>query len=481
MKVALILPEWKIVNPYPPLGLAYIGAVLEKEGHTVKIFDFTLERDKSFENKTEDIIRFSPDIVGVSAMTHSYTNALKVAQYLKDKTGASIVFGGPHPTIMPDDVMKNNFVDFVIIGEGEESFLKICQNFYSKEFSGIDGLCYKEDGNNGNNKKIIIQPKNNFVNDLDNIPFPARHLLKLDKYILTDDYGNQMVTIISSRGCPYGCTYCYKGLFGKMYRQRSSQNIVEEIKYCVEKFGYTSFYFIDDLFTLNAKRVEELTNAIKKEGLNIRWQCLARVNNATPEMFKQMKDAGCYKVHFGIESGNQNILNRVKKGITLDQVRNTVRYCKEAGIKTKGYFMIGMPGDTVDTMQNTLNFAKELELNDAMFSITTPFPGTQLWETIDKSKIGSLSDAFYFVDSSSGDADFHIFYNLSYATNDDIIKTMKKAQKISDRIMTKTICEGMFGKRLGYLAWQMSKIPFIKKYGKIILYIERNNLKVDDI
>ncbi len=461
MKVALILPEWKIENSYPPLGLAYIAAVLEKDGHDVKIFDLTLDHDRSLENKMDDIIKFSPDIIGISAMTHSYSNATKIALYLKTMTGASIVFGGPHPTIMPEDVLKNEFVDFVIIGEGEETFSKICQNFQRKDFKGIDGLCYKDNGKN------VIQYKNNFIQDLDKIPFPARNLLELDQYKLIDDRGNQMITIMSSRGCPYGCTYCYKGLFGKMYRQRSPKNIIDEIKYCIEKFGKRSFYFIDDLFTLNTKRVTELTRAIKDERLNIRWQCLARVNNATPEMFAQMRSAGCYEVHFGIESGNQNILNRVKKGITLQQVIDAVKYCKDAGIKTKGYFMIGMPGDTIYSINDTLNFAKELDLDDVMFSITTPFPGTELWDKIDKNKIGPLSDAFYFV--GDDDKDFHIFYNLSDVANGDIIAMMKRTQKISDEIRTKTICKGMFGKKMGYLAWQASKIPVFRKAGKILI------------
>jgi anaerobic magnesium-protoporphyrin IX monomethyl ester cyclase len=467
MKIALILPEWNIENSYPPLGLAYIGAVLERERHVVKIFDLTLGKDRSIENKMEDVIRFAPDIIGISVMTHSYSSAIKTALYLKNTTGAYIVFGGPHPTIMPEDVLKNAFIDFVIIGEGEDTFLKICQNLQTKKFSGIGGLCYKENG------KLVIQPKDNFIENLDSIPFPARHLLKIDDYKLVDDRGHPMVTIMSSRGCPYGCIYCYKGLFGRTYRQRSPEDIVGEIKSCI-KLGYKSFYFIDDLFTLNAERVDSLTKAIKEEKLDIRWQCLARVNNATLEMFKKMKDAGCYKVHFGIESGNQNILNRVKKGITLAQVRNAVKCCKEADIKTKGYFMIGMPGDTEETIQDTLRFAKELELNDTMFSITTPFPGTELWDKIDKSKIGPLSDACYFIDNSDKDSDFHIFYNLSDVKNEDIIRTMKEAQKISENIRMMTSCRESFGRELGYFAWQISRISILGKCGKTIMRLKRS-------
>ena len=460
MRIALISPMWKVENSYPPLGLAYIGAVLEIDGHTVKIFDLTLEPKRPLESKMEEIVKFSPEIVGISAMSHSYDNAIKIAEELKNKTEAKIVLGGPHPTIMPENVLQNEFVDFVIMGEGEDTFLKMCQNLSTGKFHGIDGLCYKENG------RIVIQPKNYFIADLDSIPFPARHLLRMSDYTLIDDYGEKMATIVSSRGCPYRCTYCYKGLFGVSYRQRSFQNVINEIKFCMKEFGYKSFYFVDDLFTMNAQRIKGLTDTIKEERLNIRWQCLARVNNATPEMFKQMKEAGCYKIHFGIESGNQNIINKVQKAITLDQVRNAVKYCKAAGIRTKGYFMLGLPGDTVDTMQNTIDFAEELQLGDAMFSITTPFPGTELWNSIDKSKIVSLSDAFY---RSLNSDDINIFYNVSDASNTDIMMMAKESCKITDAIGAKLFCERKFGKTIGLFAWKMSKIPTIKKVGKTLM------------
>lgn len=460
MRIALVSPMWKVENSYPPLGLAYIGAVLEKNGHTVKIFDLTLNSKIPLENKMKEIVEFFPNVVGISAMSHSYDNAIRIAEYIKIKTGAKIVLGGPHPTIMPDSTLENKSVDFVIMGEGEETFLEMCKNLSTGTFHGIDGLCYKENG------KIVIQSKNNFVSDLDSIPFPARHLMKMADYTLIDDYGDKMTTIVSSRGCPYRCTYCYKGLFGVSYRQRSPQNIMDEIKHCMKNFGYKSFYFVDDLFTMNAKRVDVLTHTIKSEKLNIRWQCLARVNNATPEMFKQMKDAGCYKVHFGIESGDQEIINKVQKGITLDQVRNAVKCCKDAGIRTKGYFMLGLPGDTIDTMQHTLDFAAELQLDDSMFSITTPFPGTELWNSIDKSKIASLSDAFYH---SCNTDDVNIFYNVSNSSNEDILKMVRESHKITDATGAKIFCERKFGKTAGNLVWQMSKIPTIKKVGKMLI------------
>lgn len=461
MKIALVTPMWNTENPYPPLGLAYIGAVLEKHGYTVQIFDLTLKHNKPFENKIEDIVNFSPDIVGISAMSHNYDSALTIAKDIKNKTGAYIVFGGPHPTILPKDVLTNEFVDFVITGEGEDTFLKLCQYFDTRLYN-IDGLCYKDNGN------IIINPKNNYIQNLDELPLPARHLLHLDNYQLVDDYGEKMATIISSRGCPYRCTYCYKGLFGTTYRFRSPDNIINEIKQCIKDYNYKSFYFIDDLFTLNLERVKELTDSIVKENLDIRWQCLARVNNATSQMFEMMKEAGCYKVHFGIESGNQNILNKAKKGITLDQVKNAVKYCKNAGIKTKGYFMLALPGDTLETMQNTLNFAEQLQLDEMMFSIATPFPGTELWNNIDKTKIKSLSDAFYY---SCNSDNINIFYNLSDASDEDIIETAKKAYRMTDAINIRTFCQRTFGKKMGLIAWQISKVPIFRKIGGSLINV----------
>lgn len=460
MKIALVTPNWK-ENPYPPLGLAYIGAVLEKGNDKVKIFDLTLDPEKPLEHKIEDILRFSPDVVGISAMSHNYGNALFIASILK-KMDCKIVFGGPHPTIMPEEILKKEFIDFVVIGEGEETFSRLCHEIDgSNNYKDIDGLCYKENGD------INIQPRKNYIIDLDKIPFPARHLLDLDKYKLMDDFGNKMVTILSSRGCPYRCTYCFKGLFGIKYRQRSSNNIVEEIRYCVNEYGYKSFYFIDDLFTLDIKRVKDISDKIKE--LDITWQCLARVNNATYEMFRQMKKSGCYKVHFGIESGNQRILDGIKKGIVLDQIKNAVSNCKKAEIRTKGYFMLGMPGDTIQTMNDTIYLASHLELDDAMFSITTPFPGTELWQSIDKNKIKSFSDAFYF---SSDNDKINIFYNMSNVSDQEVINMMKKAKKISESKITKTYCERTLGKKTGFLAWQFTKIPGVKKAGRLCLGIK---------
>lgn len=476
MRVALITPTWKTENPYPPLGLAYIGAVLEKHGHDVKIMDLTLYPN-NVDKKIQDIVDFSPDIVGVSCMSHNYGNALTIAKDIRNKTCAFIIFGGPHATIMPEDVLNNYFIDFVIIGEGENTFLKLCEKLQEKiknfDIDGlkniledVDGLGYKERliGDN----KVNINPRTCYIKNLDDIPMPARHLLDLNKYSLKDDFGNKMITIVSSRGCPYRCTYCYKGLFGTTYRQRSPENIMDEIKYCVSHYGYKSFYFIDDLFTMNMGRIEKLTDAIIKENLNIKWQCLARVNNATLEMFQLMKKAGCYKVHFGIESGNQDIINRAKKGITLDQVRNAVRYCKQAGIKAKGYFMLGMSGDTVRTMQDTIDFADELSLDEMMFSITTPFPGTELWNIIDKEKIKSLSNAFYY---SLDSDDISIFYNVSEASDEEILSMVIKSQKIVDSTRTRNYCNKKFGKGVGTLAWQLSKVDIIKRIGKNIMRI----------
>ena len=455
MKIAFVLPMWKIENPYPPLGLGYLAAVLEKAEHVVRIYDLSLDSLKAFSKTIQEIINFSPEVVGLSVMSHTYESALKIARVIKEKSEATVVFGGPHPSVMPKEVAGEDGVDIVVMGEAEETIREICGKRINLEM--IDGICYSQE------KKIFLNPKKNYIQDLDKLPFPGRHLLKLSRYSLRDESGNRMATIMTSRGCPYSCTYCYKGIFGRKFRERSTKSIVAEIQECMKKYNYRSFYFIDDLFTLNPRRVGEICSEIMRKKLNIRWQCLARVKDLTYEMLINMKKAGCSQVNLGIESGNQGILNKIKKGTTIQQAKTAVRCCKKVGIKTKGYFMFGLPGDTRETMEDTLNLARELELNDMMFSIATPFPGTELWQSINQNNV-DLSKAFYYTDSKN----LNILYNLSDATDYEIIAMHKKAQKLTNRVR-KEIHQERFGKYLGIMAWQSSRVGFLKIIGKKIL------------
>ncbi|MFC2162169.1 B12-binding domain-containing radical SAM protein [Candidatus Altiarchaeota archaeon] len=426
-RFAFITPMWlDIENPYPPLGVAYIASRMLAAGIEVRIFDFSLEKDKSIDEKVSEVVVFAPDAIGISCMTNTYANALEIAKRLKKGIDAPIIFGGPHVTVFPEETLKNPEVDYVISGEGEYSSLELLGSI--GQGNAIEGAGHKEDG------KINFAPSCNYITDLDALPFPARQLLDLDSYELTGPDGGPMATIMTSRGCPFGCTYCFKQLFGMKYRTRSPENIYDEIVQLTKDFGYRNFYFIDDLFTFDPERVKSLCDMIKDNGLDIKWQCLARVDKVDHELLRIMKDAGCYKIHFGIESASQEILATIQKAINLDQVRKAVADCKELGIQTKGYFMLALPGDTEATMRKTIGFAYELDLDESMFSVTTPFPGTKMWNQVPddkKEELKKLFDkAYYYANQES----VPILYNMSEVSDEKLNEMMEEVDKMHYRL-----------------------------------------------
>jgi radical SAM superfamily enzyme YgiQ (UPF0313 family) len=455
MKIALVSPFWgKMVNAYPPLGIAYIAAILEKNGHDVKLFDFSLHPDISIEEKIFNLLNFCPDLIGITSLTNTYYNSLEISKMIKSKSEIPIVMGGPHPTIFPTETLKNPYVDFVVSGEGENTIVELVNALESdKSLKDIKGLYYKIDG------KIVANPPRPYIENLDELPFPARHLLELREYPLRFERGEMMTTLITSRGCPYECIYCFKELFGRRYRRRSAENIVDELKHIFSTYKIKVFYFVDDLFTFDRERVLRLCKLIIEEGLDIKWQCLARVDTVTPQLLNEMARAGCKKIHFGIESGNKQILESVNKKITLEQVRKAVEWCKAAGIKSKGYFMLGLPGDTLETMDQTIDFSLDLGLDEAMYSLTTPFPGTQLWKLLLDKEIDinfneAFSKAYYFTDDPDR---VEVFFNLSKVSDEDLKRYLGKAEKSFNEYKRKRILERKFGKMLGNIVWNTLK------------------------
>lgn len=462
-KIALISPMWRDKeNPYPPLGIGYIASVLEKNGYAVRIFDLSLYPEKSFENKIQEVIDFEPDLLGITCMTNTYSNGLKIAQRVKNEISVPVVMGGPHPTVYPLKTLENDVVDFVIAGEGEYvmlDLLRVSEENYDK----VPALAYKRNGETFFNKSYC------YIENLDEIPYPARHLLALDSYSLKSPSGEKMATVISSRGCPYGCTYCFKELFGRKYRARSSENILGEILELKEKFGFNFFYFVDDLFTFDPDRIKNICDKMIETKLNVQWQCIARVDKINYELLRIMKSAGCFKVHYGIESGNNDILKKTKKGITLNQIRETIIKTKNAGISIKGYFMLGLPGETRKTMMQTIKFAEELRLDETMFSITTPFPGTELWNNIpdeDKIRLFNLSDkAYYFSDISESS----ILYNMSEEADGTLMDMLAKADTLNRRQRF----EKRFGKKLGYGLYKLTTLPILSYLIRLVSLIRK--------
>jgi radical SAM superfamily enzyme YgiQ (UPF0313 family) len=329
----------------------------------------------------------------------------------------------------------------------------------------VAGLVYRQDG------QIVRNPERRLIPDLDALPAPARHLFQLERYPLYASDGQRMLTVLSSRGCPYNCSYCFKGIVGRTYRQRSPESLIAELKQLIAAYGIRSYYFIDDLFALDLKRLSKLTDMMIEERLDIHWQCLARVDRVTPEMLQRMAAAGCQEIHYGIESGNQDILDKVGKKITLEQVRQAIDWTAQAGILAKGYFMLGLPGDTEETMEQTIAFAASLDLDHAMFSLTTPFPGTRLWDDLvtrrpETEFTQDFSKAFYY---NSYAEEIAPFLNVSEVSDERLSRLAQQARRRFDEAKRRRKYERRLGKGLGGLLWRVSRWKPARAAGRWLL------------
>ena len=472
MRIALISPKWnQKANDYPPLGLGYLAAVLEREHHQVSIFDLSLAADSALETDLLPVVAFDPHLIGITAMTSVYQNVLETATLLKASLGRPIVLGGPHATMFPERVLTEvPVLDYVVQGEGEATILELVQVLEGRrEISSVAGLTYRALAGG----VVISNAERPLIADLDTLPFPARHLFQLQRYALRTPEGQPMVTILSSRGCPYNCSYCFKGIVGRTYRQRSPENIITELKQVIAQTGIRNFYFIDDLFTIDVKRLESLTGQLIAENLDIHWQCLGRVDRVNADILKRMYAAGCRRIHYGIESGNQEVLQRISKGIKLDQVRLAVRWAKDAGIQVKGYFMLGLPGDTEATMQQTLDLAVELDLEEAMFSLTTPFPGTRLWDELVKKRPGTeynqdFARAYYY---GNTDDEVQPFFNVSEVPDHVLGQWVRKVRAALAAAKAQRLYRRAFGPPLGSLLWRISRVPPLRAVARRLMRV----------
>lgn len=386
-KILLINPPYSYIvgirdsaGHATPLNLCYIAAYLRKYIECdISIMDCEIS-EISFRDIEKKIRDYNPSIVGITCPTPVFGYILKIAGIIKDiNRDCYVVLGGPHPTAMPEDSMKDN-IDFLILREGEQTFRELVEFIISgkKNFEDIDGLVFRKNG------KIILNKPREYIKDLDSLPFPARDLLDFKKYYSapTKKVSKYFSTsILTGRGCPYDCIHCIsKCVWNRRYRFRSAKNIVNEIEYCIKKFGIREFNFYDDTFTLSEDHVIEVCDEIIRRKLKIAWVCFGRVNMITRYMVRKMKQAGCKKISFGLESGSQEILNKMRKNSTIEMARKAVKIVNEEGINAHASFMLGNVGETRKTVKKTINFAKSLELDNATFFITTPYPGTDLYK-----------------------------------------------------------------------------------------------------
>ncbi len=390
MRICLIMPSltngyWrtlgkKIGPNSEPLSLVYIATYLNSKGHQVSIIDAIAE-DLTEKDVEQRLKEGNYDIVGVTMLTLMYTEALnicKIAKKLNPKTYT--IVGGPHPTIAAYATLKNeNDIDFAVIGEAEITFLELIESMDGKrKISDVDGIAYKTKSGD-----IKLTKPREIIEDLDMMPIPDRKLLKMNLYRPSVSYYKRLPAyiILTTRGCPYRCTFCSK-VFDKKYRQNSVGRVIEEMEILTNDFGAKEIVFRDDTFTMKWPWVNDFCNKLIEKGLNkkVRWSCMTRVNLVNLELLKLMKKAGCWGIHFGVESGNQRLLDLIKKDATVQQIKDAFKWCKEAKIETRAFMMLGLPTETREESMQTIQFAKDLDPDWAQFTITTPYPGTELYE-----------------------------------------------------------------------------------------------------
>jgi radical SAM superfamily enzyme YgiQ (UPF0313 family) len=457
-----------MVNSYPSLGLGYLAAIAEQEGHEAAVFDMGLRPAKPLEQEVAEIVAWRPDVIAFTSMTTSYKSVEDAAVLLKAALGVPIIIGGPHATTLPELTLQNPDIDFLVYGEGEYVFRDWLRQVATgdTDWGKNVGLWYKaQDGSvvNGGERELIP--------DLDELPFPARHLFDLKAYPLYAPDGAQMLTVLTSRGCPYKCSFCFKGIVGRTYRQRSPENIVAELRELIDRYGVRNFYFMDDLFTINVKRLEAILDYFISQDIDVRWRCLARVDRVNPELLAKMFKAGCRQIHFGIESGNPEILKKTAKHIDLDQVRQAVQWTEDAGIMSKGYFILGLPGDNEETMTQTIEFAASLPLSEAMFSIATPMPGTELWEELvhknpDTVYSTDFTKSYYY---NSYTSEIAPFMNVSDVSDDRLSRMAIYARQRFLQSKEERKWKRYFGPALGQGVYRVAQSKPVRAVGRGVL------------
>ncbi len=357
---------------YLSIGLAYLAAVLEENGHEVTVIDCPALEMNHEKLKTK-LASIEPNLIGITSMTPTIQSALLSAHVAKEACPeAIVVLGGPHATFMDEQVLnEEKAVDILVRGEGEQTLLELAQNVSnSNGLNSIEGITFR------NNGQTVRTPNRPFIQKLDELPRPAYKYFPLEKYRL---FGRRILPIITSRGCPSQCSFCTTSrIFGKGFRARSPKNVVDELEWLRDVHGADAFSFYDDTFTLDKKRAIKICEEIKKREIGLPWDCQTRVSQVSKEILAKMREANCQQVFFGVESGCQKILDAVKKGTTVKQNETAIRLAKDAGLFVAVSVMVGYPGETKDMLKQTIDFVRKTEPDDAYLCVATPYPGTEL-------------------------------------------------------------------------------------------------------
>jgi radical SAM superfamily enzyme YgiQ (UPF0313 family) len=419
MRIALIASPYPLEEaPSPPLGLSYVAAACEAAGARVRIFDYIVSRYTP-EKLARALDAFQPQVVGANSVTMNFPQAIGIIRDAKRHNPRIVtMMGGPHVSFDVENTLRSfPELDLIVVGEGEQTLAELVPVLDEPgEWEKIRGIAFRKDG------EPFTTPARPLIEDLDSLPLPARHLLPISRYLAL----GYPVSLITSRGCPNRCIFCLgRRMVGQKGRFRSPKLVVDEIEQILA-LGFTRINIADDLFTASKQRVQALCGEILDRGVEFDWSAFARVNTVDREILQVMKRAGCDAISFGIESGNPGMLKTIQKGITVEQAREATRLCKEAGITTHASFMVGLPGETPETLADTARLAEELGIFYG-YHMLAPFPGTTVREEIDRYDLQILSDDWSLYDAN------HPVVRTSRVSPSDMESFVSAHEKILDK------------------------------------------------
>lgn len=422
-KILLIQPpvnvDMKIEGglKYPPMGITFLAATIREKGYAVKIFDANVEK-KPFKQLFKILDEYKPNIVGLSFTSLLAESAHYFADLIKKKDpNIIIIAGGYHSTVVPLEIIKDKNFDFVVIGEGENTIIEWLEHYKNKQnnFDQIKGLVFRK------GDEIIQTEHRELIPDIDSVPFPAYDLLPINKYSSLASTRKPYVTFIRSRGCPFRCLFCgVQKMFGRMYRCQTPEKTISEIDILIKDFGVKEINFKDSDFLIDKQNVTKFCQLLIEKKHNLIWTCNARVDMVNEEILELMKQAGCKLITFGVESGNQEILDHLKKDIKIHQTKETVFLTKKIGIKCALDIILGGIGETKKTFNQTLKFVKEIDPDYVAFTYLTAFPGSELYSK-------SLENN-WFIKGKSNDYDYeNLQLNATKMSDEELSKIYKQA------------------------------------------------------
>jgi len=430
------ITEQRIMKPYPPLGILYLSAFLNKHGVENKIFDTT------FSSKSElkkYLLIEKPEYIAIYVNLMTKINVLDIIRFIRSKdelNSTKIILGGPEVRHNASDFLEHG-TDFVIIGEGEETTLELIRMLETKDekqFKQINGIGFKDEY-----EGITFTPERTLIKNIDELPFPNRNGINIKKYqeVWKRHHNQDAISVSTMRGCPYTCRWCSRAVYGLTYRRRSPAKVVEELLILKDEYNPDTIWFVDDVFTISHRWLSGLNEELKKNKLKIKYECITRADRMSEEVIKIMKETGCFRVWIGAESGSQKIIDAMDRRVKIEQVREMIILSKKYGIESGTFIMLGYPGETEKDIEETIIHLKKS--NPDLFTITVAYPikGTEFSEEIEANQLNN----FNWEKQTDRDRDFirtypRKYYNFAVRR---VVNEVKYHQKMSNGLINPEI------------------------------------------